>query len=271
MMSLVRIMPLKSEADKNYRKMRYESLKSSGLCTQCKKPWSGSQVKCDDCRKADELKRQLRKSDREKAGICNRCGKNPVIEGLKYCESCYIKSKSYKDSESTKEKRLLKYHTYYKKLLRSRRKAYKKKGLCADCGKCPACIGVVCSQCYDKRRAYYEKSKLKPLPMICTGKCESCNLPYCIDDSEIIQLTEEEKLLSKKLDKQAKEHKRKIDSYGKDFLLSMKNKYNYAVKVIENLESKQSQGAVLSDRELKQLYKAKSRLSEVSQYVDTGS
>lgn len=145
-------MPLKSEADKNYRKMRYESLKSSGLCTQCKKPWSGSQVKCDDCRKADELRRQLRKSDREKAGICNRCGENPVIEGLKYCESCYIKSKNYKDSESTKEKRLLKYHTYYKKLLRLRRLSYKKKGLCADCGKSLACVGVVCSQCYDKRK-----------------------------------------------------------------------------------------------------------------------
>ena len=154
-------MPYKDpEVAKAKRKAKYEATKTEGICVQCKQPWTGKQKKCDCCRQKDKENKAKRKAQWEAAGLCNRCGKHPAMEGVRYCEECYQKSKKHSDSEETKVKRLEKYHKVYKPRITARRVARKAAGLCADCGKMAAIKGVLCQVWYDKRREIYERNYL---------------------------------------------------------------------------------------------------------------
>lgn len=142
-------------------KARYEAIKDSGICVQCKQPWTGKQKKCDACRQRDAENKAKRKAAWEAAGLCNRCGKHHAMEGVLYCEECYQKSKKHTDSEQTKQRRLEKYHSETKFKLAEQREQRKAAGLCTDCGDRPASDGsTLCPDCYNKRREVYERNRL---------------------------------------------------------------------------------------------------------------
>lgn len=251
---------------------KYQLFKLQGICPQCKQPWEGTQVMCDKCRAKQEDNRRKRRQARQAAGLCNRCGKHPVIEGTKYCKECAEKAKKYKDSKETKKKRLLKYHQVYKSQLQARRIAFKEKGLCADCGKIPPRFGVVCKDCYAKRRKWYEKSKLQELgKTYCNGDCVNCMLPWCVDTDDDIQLTAEEKRLSKQLDKEAKKDEVKWKQMDKKDLKNAVNRYNYNMATIADLESKKEQGETLTQQQERKLKNAEKKVVEARAYIETHS
>lgn len=253
---------------------RYQLYKSQGICPQCKQPWDGTQVMCNSCRgRAEELRRKRRQA-RQAAGLCSRCGKHKVIEGTKYCIECAEKAKKHKDSEETKKKRLMKYHQVYKPQLQAKRIEFKENGLCADCGKAEPKFGVVCKDCYGKRRKWYEQSKLRGMDKsLCSGDCENCVLPWCIDtEDEInIQPTKEEKQLSRQLDKEAKEDENRQRAIEKKDLKNAINRYNYNRATIADLESRREQGEVLTQQEERKLRNAEKKMIEARAYVETHS
>ena len=257
------------------RQEKYQLYKSQGICPQCKQPWSGAQVMCTGCRSRAEELRKKRRQQRQQAGICGRCGKHKVIEGTKYCVECAEKAKKHKDSEETKRKRLMKYHQVYKPQLQARRIEFKEKGLCADCGKVPPRCGVVCKDCYAKRRKWYEHAKLRGLSKtFCSGDCVNCTLPWCVDteDSDIkIQLTKEEKQLSRQLDKEAKEDENRQKALDKKDLKNAMNRYNYNRATVADLESRREQGEVLTHQEERKLKNAEKKMIEARAYVEVHS
>lgn len=253
---------------------RYQLYKSQGICPQCKQPWDGIQVMCDSCRsRAEELRRKRRQS-RQAAGLCSRCGKYKVIKGTKYCIECAEKAKKHKDSEETKKKRLKKYHQVYKPQLQAKRIEFKEKGLCADCGKAVPKFGVVCGDCYAKRRKWYENSKMRGFDKsLCSGDCVNCTLPWCIDtdDETIIKLTAEEKQLSRQLDKEAKEDENRQKAIDKKDLKNAMNRYNYNRATVADLESRREQGEVLTQQEERKLRNAEKKMIEARAYVEVHS
>lgn len=268
-------MPYKDQqVAKAKRKQKYNLIKDSGICSQCKQPWNGTQVMCDCCRsKAEELRKKKRQQ-RQAAGICGRCGKYPAIEGIKYCTECAEKAKKHKDSEETKKKRLIKYHEVYKPQLQAKRVAFKENGLCADCGNLPPVFGVVCKECYSKRRKWYEHSKLRGSnKALCSGDCVNCRLPWCIDidDEVVIKLTTEEKQMSRQLDKDAKADEIRQKKMAKKDLNNAKNRYTYAQAIIADIESRREQGETITPREEKKLLNAEKRAIEAKAYVETHS
>ena len=98
----------------HHRKMR-SNRKGNGKCIWCGKPLSAySTCFCPDCRIKNQKNNERRKSDISRSewpayGICYRCGKNPVVEGIKLCKECAeenIKNlKKANDSEKTKRQR----------------------------------------------------------------------------------------------------------------------------------------------------------------------
>lgn len=251
---------------------KYQLFKLQGICPQCKQPWEGTQVMCDSCRAKQEDNRRKRRQARQAAGLCNRCGKHPAIEGTKYCEECAEKAKKHKDSKETKKKRLIKYHQVYKPQLQAKRIEFKEKGLCADCGKLPLEFGIVCKDCYSKRRKWYEKSKLQELgKTYCDGDCVNCMLPWCVDTEDNIQLTTEEKQLSKQLDREAKSDEVKWKQMGKKDLKNAMNRYNYNMATIADLESRKELGEVLSQQQERKLKNAQRKVVEARAYIETHS
>lgn len=253
---------------------KYQLYKAQGICPQCKQEWSGQQVMCDNCRSRAEELRRKRRQQRQQSGLCNRCGKHPAIAGTKYCIECAEKAKKHKDSEETKKKRLVKYHKVYKPQLQAKRIEFKENGLCADCGKLPPRFGVVCKDCYSKRRKWYEQSKLRGMnKALCNGDCVNCTLPWCVDtdDNVVIKLTSEEKKLSRQLDKVAKEDEVRQKQMAKKDLKNAYNRYNYAYAIIADIESRRELGEVISSREENKLLKAEKRLIEAKAYIDTHS
>ena len=253
---------------------RYQLYKSQGICPQCKQPWSGTQVLCDSCRKRAEELRKKRRQLRQAAGICSRCGKHKAIKGTKYCVECAKKAKKHKDSEETKKKRLQKYYQVYKPQLQAKRIEFKKNGLCADCGKAAPKFGVVCGDCYAKRRKWYEHSKMRGLnKSLCSGDCVNCTLPWCIDvDDEItIKLTNEEKQLSRQLDKEAKEDENRQKALDKKDLKNAVNRYNRNKATVADLESRREQGEILTQREENRLKNAEKKMIEARAYVEAHS
>lgn len=252
---------------------KYQLYKLQGICPQCKQPWLGTQVMCDSCRSRAEELRKKRRQQRQQAGICNRCGKHKVIEGTKYCVECAEKSKRHKDSEETKRKRLMKYHQVYKPQLQAKRIEFKENGLCADCGKVPPRFGVVCKDCYTKRRKWYEQVKLRGLSKtFCSGDCVNCTLPWCVDteDSDIkIQLTKEEKQLSKQLDKEATADERRWAKDLKREVDNAKRRYTRAQAVIADVESRREQGEEITSREEQKVLNAEKRASEARAFIET--
>ena len=252
---------------------KYQWYKDNNICPQCKQPWNGIQVMCDCCRsKAEELRRKKRQQ-RQAAGLCNRCGKHPAIEGTKYCIECAEKSKKHKDSEETKKKRLIKYHEVYKSQLQAKRIAFKEKGLCTDCGERKQEYGVVCGNCYTKRRKWYENSKMRGLNIKCDGDCTNCNLPWCIDiDEEVnIKLTPEEKKLSRELDKEATADERRWKRDRQNELYNARKRIEQSQATIADIESRREQGEVILPREELKLQKAVKRIAENQAILDSHS
>lgn len=230
---------------------------------------------CNSCRARAEELRKKRRQQRQQLGICNRCGKNKVIAGTKYCIECANKAKKHKDSEETKEKRLKKYHEVYKSQLHAKRIEFKENGLCADCGKQPPRFGVVCEDCYAKRRKWYSQAKLRGLSKtLCSGDCINCMLPWCIDndDSDIkTPLTKEEKQLSKQLDKEATADERRWAKDLKREIKNAKHRYTYAQSIIADVESRREQGEEITSREEQKVLNAEKRAAEARTFIEKHS
>lgn len=263
-------MPYKDpEVDKARRKQKYLMIKDTGVCVQCKQPWSGVQKKCDSCRKRDAENKARRIQLREAAGLCNRCGKYPAISTAKYCEECAKKVRGHKDSEETKKKRLQKYHSHYKSILQQRRIIFKENGLCADCGSTGVEFGVVCSSCYAKRRKWYEKSKFRSLSR-CDGDCLNCRLPWCtdVDDKVVIKLTAEEKAMSRQLDKDATADERRWSKQRTKDIRNTRNQYNYAISIIAQIDYKEDCGFILSEADIRKRKNAEERAEETRKILE---
>lgn len=259
------------KSNKMTKQEKYQLYKAQGICPQCKQKWSGHQVMCDNCRSRAEELRKKRRKQLQQSGLCNRCGKHPVIAGTKYCIECAGKAKKYKDSDETKKKRLVKYHEVYKHQLQAKRIEFKENGLCADCGKLPPRFGVVCGGCYAKRRKWYEDYKMKGFnKSLCSGDCERCTLPWCIDinDEVLIKPTAEEKQLSRQLDKKAKEDENRQKAIDKKDLKNAVARYNYNMATIADLESRREQGEILTQQEERKLKNAEKKMIEAKAYIE---
>ena len=88
----------------------------------------------------------------EEKGYCHKCGKNKQFGNFKFCPECLEKMRlaSHYDPE---------YHHNYQTRRRELYHERKAKGICVHCSK-PATMGVLCQECYIKRKKYL-KSKEK--------------------------------------------------------------------------------------------------------------
>ena len=219
-------MPYKNKKlEKEKKKANYRKLVSvGGICPQCKGEWNGTQVKCDKCREQDKEARKARREKWEKEGLCNRCGKKFHMVGVKYCMDCCLKSKKYKASQEAVQNKLSRYHSELKEGLKQQRQTYKQLGLCADCGKRKASIGVVCKECYAKRRKVYEKAKLRA---------------WAEEEAEVeeIELTRQELIESEYRDRVSLRINNKWTDAQE--IKNLTKRYNTALKVINSLKEKE--------------------------------
>jgi hypothetical protein len=109
--------------------LRIARSQSKGLCPYCYKPHSGPNLACPSCVSIKSRKRDAKKKEALKKGLCGVCLKRKVIPGLKACKLCL----SY-----VKRTRLL--HS-----------------LCTDCGSHPInkqLSIVLCTSCYNLKRSH---------------------------------------------------------------------------------------------------------------------
>lgn len=252
---------------------RYQYYKTNHICPRCKQPWYGKQVKCDDCRDKEEAQRRKRRQARQELGLCSRCGKHPVIAGTKYCTECAEKAKKHKDSEDTKMKRLQKYHSVYKTKLKAKRLEFRKNGLCTDCGKCEPKFGVVCAECYTKRRLWYEHNKLRDFSKPkCDGCCDKCTLDECVDTEDtLFTLTPEEIEMSKQLDTEAEYSKSNMIATEKRYLRNAVSRYKYNKTIITEIKHTKEQCQSIPQQDELRLIDAENRMNSALSYIKSHS
>lgn len=141
-----------------YRKSLYNNRKENGLCTRCGKP-NNNQPKLT-CTICEEYQREL-KATYNKSGVCDLCGREYAVIGLKKCAYCLEKYRK-RNSEN--------YYTYYEnnrikinaryKARYDKRKANK---ICVRCGKKAYLWYTKCAVCLERDRQInrrYEERKV---------------------------------------------------------------------------------------------------------------
>lgn len=138
------------------RKMTYEKMRASGLCTSCGKlnP-TPERCLCPECRNRKNENRRSNNDYRKKIGICVRCGKNRAEPNRVLCYECagkeaddYIE-KGRTDDERERDrnrKRDLAEHRL-------------QNGICPRCGKYPSMYGGECKKCRAYARRYRESHR----------------------------------------------------------------------------------------------------------------
>ena len=82
----------KNECSKEHIKrlqaLRYNKIKSEGLCFRCGKIKVENQILCLECSKANMERSKQRKKELTSKGLCNRCGAREPIKGKTRCAQC---------------------------------------------------------------------------------------------------------------------------------------------------------------------------------------
>lgn len=130
--------------------MKYRNgLIEQGLCPQCRKPNDRDGYYCSDCVKKQNARRKEDSAFYLSVGLCRVCGKNKIVPGKTYCDSCLLKV------DALCHRRYLDNPNYYKERSKiSNKKRYdecKAQGICTRCRKRKAESGKVkCRICLDK-------------------------------------------------------------------------------------------------------------------------
>lgn len=76
------------EHAKRLQTLRYNRLKSEGLCVLCGKIKAENPIVCSECTKANIERGKKRKKELTNKGLCNRCGAREPIKGKTRCAKC---------------------------------------------------------------------------------------------------------------------------------------------------------------------------------------
>ena len=128
------------------RKRRHERVEA-GLCPRCGREPVEAGAVCESCREARRAEERKLYAARRAKGRCGRCGAE-VVDEASTCASCAAKE----------EKRRPRKNAASRKRYRGRRAL----GLCVDCG-ANADAGVRCTPC--ARRSYHSSGEHKGMPI----------------------------------------------------------------------------------------------------------
>ena len=128
------------------RKRRRERVEA-GLCPRCGREPVEAGAVCEPCREARRAAEKKLYAERRAGGRCGRCGAE-VFAGASTCASCAAKEDKRRPRKNTASRK--RYHD---------RRAL---GLCVDCG-ANADAGVRCTPC--ARRSYHSSGEHKGMPI----------------------------------------------------------------------------------------------------------
>ena len=154
---------------------RKEECKEKGLCVDCRKSLDRRGIRCSDCNNKHNIHVKERREWYQSAGICPRCGKNPILGDEKACPECnsYAYSINIRINQDKKNKS----HAEYSRKVYAERKA---QGICTRCGKRKADHGyAMCSICRikDRNRQRIAYGKPDRRERYLSGLCFFCDNP----------------------------------------------------------------------------------------------
>lgn len=157
---------------------RKEECKEKGLCVDCRKPLDRDGVRCVSCNDKHNQKNKERREWYQSAGICPKCGENPIMGDEKMCPEC--RAYAYKIVMGRRDFIRKRYNSDHAKWSRKAYAERKAQGICTRCGKRKADHGyVMCGICREKDRNRKRIAYGKPdrRERCLSGLCFFCDNP----------------------------------------------------------------------------------------------